>query len=142
MIVHVILMLGLLPLRIEKERFATYVWREDCTNSANQVRMRVKAAFSACVLSMMILGKDAYIRSMLVVHDHEVLAGSPTAGCPSCRKSFIQAWDRQRVQQRIREKTTIGEEQFGFMPGRSTTDASYVLKQTMENIGKTRMDYI
>lgn len=36
------------------------------------------------------------------------------------------------VDQRLWEVTTIGEEQFGFMPGRSTTDAISMLCLTME----------
>ena len=33
---------------------------------------------------------------------------------------------------RIRQCTTIHESQFGFMPGRSTTYAIFILKQTIE----------
>ena len=32
----------------------------------------------------------------------------------------------------MRECTDIHESQFGFMPGRSTTDAIFILKQTIE----------
>ena len=32
----------------------------------------------------------------------------------------------------MREETTIGDEQFGFMPGRRTTDAIFVLRKLME----------
>ena len=32
----------------------------------------------------------------------------------------------------MRECTEIHESQFGFMPGRSTTDAKFILKQTIE----------
>ena len=34
--------------------------------------------------------------------------------------------------QRPETETTIGEAQFGFMPGRSTTDATFALRLTME----------
>lgn len=43
----------------------------------------------------------------------------------------MKIWEKI-IDQRIRQETTIGEEQFGFMPGRSTTDAIFVLRQTME----------
>ena len=36
------------------------------------------------------------------------------------------------IDQRLREETIIGEEQFGLMPGRSTTDAISILRLTME----------
>ena len=36
------------------------------------------------------------------------------------------------VDRRLRECTEIHESQFGFMPGRSTTDAIFILKQTLE----------
>ena len=32
----------------------------------------------------------------------------------------------------LREETTIGEEQFGFMPGRGTTDAIFAARQVIE----------
>ena len=32
----------------------------------------------------------------------------------------------------VRQCTNIHESQFGFMPGRSTTDAIFILKQTIE----------
>ena len=36
------------------------------------------------------------------------------------------------IDQRLQQETTIGEEQFGFMLGRSTTDVIYILRQRME----------
>ena len=36
------------------------------------------------------------------------------------------------MDRRIRQCTNIHESQFGFMPGRSTTDAILILKQTIE----------
>ena len=36
------------------------------------------------------------------------------------------------IERRLREETTIGDEQFGFMPGRGTTDAIFVLRKLME----------
>ena len=40
-------------------------------------------------------------------------------------------WERV-VDRRIRQCTNIYESQFGFMPGRSTADAIFILKQTIE----------
>ena len=36
------------------------------------------------------------------------------------------------IDRRLREKTTIGEEQFGFMLGRGTTDAIFAARQVIE----------
>ena len=43
----------------------------------------------------------------------------------------FKIWERV-VDRRIRQFTNIHENQFGFMPGRSTTDAIFILKQTIE----------
>ena len=43
----------------------------------------------------------------------------------------MKIWEKI-IDQRMREETTIGEEQFGFMPGRSTTDAISILRLTTE----------
>ncbi|XP_066959107.1 uncharacterized protein [Macrobrachium rosenbergii] len=43
----------------------------------------------------------------------------------------MEIWERI-VDQRIREETSEGEEQFGFMPGRGMTDAVSALRQMME----------
>ena len=43
----------------------------------------------------------------------------------------MKVWERI-IERRIRDETTIGEEQFGFMPGRSTTDAIFALRQLLE----------
>ncbi|XP_066982806.1 uncharacterized protein [Macrobrachium rosenbergii] len=36
------------------------------------------------------------------------------------------------MDQRVREETSVGEEQFGFMPGGGTTDAVFALQQMLE----------
>ena len=36
------------------------------------------------------------------------------------------------IDRRLSEETTIGDEQFGFMPGRGTTDAIFAAWQLME----------
>ena len=43
----------------------------------------------------------------------------------------FRIWEKV-VDRRLRECTEIHESQFGFMPGRSTTDATFILKQTIE----------
>ncbi|WP_048327963.1 RNA-directed DNA polymerase, partial [Streptococcus dysgalactiae] len=43
----------------------------------------------------------------------------------------MKIWERV-IDERIREVTKIGDEQFGFMPGRGTTDAIFALRQLME----------
>ena len=43
----------------------------------------------------------------------------------------FKIWERV-VDRRIRQCTNILESQFGFMPGRSTTDAIFILKHTIE----------
>ena len=37
-------------------------------------------------------------------------------------------WERI-IDRRLREETIIGDEQFGFMPGRGTTDAIFAVRQ-------------
>ena len=41
----------------------------------------------------------------------------------------LKIWERD-VDRRIRQCTNIDESQFGFMPGRSSTDAIFIMKQT------------
>ncbi len=43
----------------------------------------------------------------------------------------MKLWEKI-LESRIREETSIGDEQFGFMPGRSTTDAVFALRQLLE----------
>ena len=43
----------------------------------------------------------------------------------------MKIWERI-IDRRIREETTIGDEQFGFMPGRGTMDAIFAVRQLME----------
>ena len=40
----------------------------------------------------------------------------------------MKIWERI-IDRRLREETTIGDEQFGFMPGRGTTDAIFAVRQ-------------
>ena len=43
----------------------------------------------------------------------------------------MKIWERV-IDRRLREETTIGEEQFSFMPGRGTTDAIFAARQVIE----------
>ena len=43
----------------------------------------------------------------------------------------MKIWERI-IDRRLREETTIGDEQFGFMPCRGTTDAIFGVQQLME----------
>ena len=43
----------------------------------------------------------------------------------------MKVWERI-IEGRLRQETVISEEQFGFMPGRGTTDAIFALRQLME----------
>ena len=47
------------------------------------------------------------------------------------RIKIFKIWERV-LDRRIRQCTNIHESQFGFMPGRSTADAIFILKQTLE----------
>ena len=42
----------------------------------------------------------------------------------------MKIWERI-TEMRLREDTTTGDEQFGFMPGRGTTDAIFAVRQLM-----------
>ena len=44
----------------------------------------------------------------------------------------IKIWERI-LDRKLREKTSIGKEQFGCMPDRGTTDAMLAARQVMEN---------
>ena len=43
----------------------------------------------------------------------------------------MKLWERV-IEARIRKKVTIAEQQFRFMPGRSTTDAIFCLRMLLE----------
>ena len=51
----------------------------------------------------------------------------------------FKIWERV-LDRRVRECTDIHESQFGFMPGRSTTDATFILKQTIEQYRQGQKD--
>ena len=43
----------------------------------------------------------------------------------------MKLWERV-IEARLRKKVTIAEQQFGFMPGRCTTDAIFCLRMLLE----------
>ena len=43
----------------------------------------------------------------------------------------LKIWERM-IESRLREMVNISEEQFGFMPGRSITDAIFALRQVVK----------
>ena len=43
----------------------------------------------------------------------------------------MKVWEKV-IDRRLREETTMGEEQFGFMPGKDTTDAIFASRQIIE----------
>ncbi|XP_063595885.1 uncharacterized protein LOC134772741 [Penaeus indicus] len=47
----------------------------------------------------------------------------------------MKIWERI-IERRIRNETEIGDQQFGFMPGRGTTDAIFAVRQMMEKYGE------
>ena len=51
----------------------------------------------------------------------------------------MKIWERI-IDRRLREETTIGDEQFGFMPG--MTDAKFAVRQLMEKHRENRKDCI
>jgi hypothetical protein len=51
----------------------------------------------------------------------------------------MKLWERV-VDKRIRQETDISENQFGFMPGRSTTDAIFALRTLVEKYREWRRD--
>ena len=53
----------------------------------------------------------------------------------------MKLWERV-METRIRKLTTIMENQFGFMPGRSTTEAIFSIRQLIEKYREQRKDYI
>uniref|UniRef100_A0A8D8SH78 Craniofacial development protein 2 n=2 Tax=Cacopsylla melanoneura TaxID=428564 RepID=A0A8D8SH78_9HEMI len=51
----------------------------------------------------------------------------------------MKIWERI-IDRRIRQETEISREQFGFMPGRSTTDAVFALRQMIEKYQEKKKD--
>ena len=51
----------------------------------------------------------------------------------------LKIWERV-IESRLREMVNISQEQFGFMPGRSTTDAIFALRQVVEKYREGRQN--
>jgi hypothetical protein len=51
----------------------------------------------------------------------------------------MKLWERV-IEQRQRGMTQISTNQFGFMPGRSTTEAIFLIRQVMERFKEQKKD--
>ena len=51
----------------------------------------------------------------------------------------MNLWEKI-IERRLRVETRIFENQFGFMPGRSTTEAIYLLRRLMERYQSAHKD--
>ena len=51
----------------------------------------------------------------------------------------MKLWERV-IERRLRKETQVTENQFGFMPGRSTTEAIYLLRRMMERYHSNKRD--
>ena len=51
----------------------------------------------------------------------------------------MKLWERV-IDQRLRGTTQIPTNQFGFMPGRSTTEAIFLIRQIMERFREQKKD--
>lgn len=51
----------------------------------------------------------------------------------------MKVWDRV-VEMRVRRGVFISRNQFGFMPGRSTTEAIYLVRRSVEKYGERKRD--
>ena len=49
----------------------------------------------------------------------------------------MKLWERV-IEHRLRRMTSVTKNQFGFMPGRSTMEAIFLVRQLMESIGSKR----
>lgn len=64
--------------------------------------------------------------------------------CTNCRgiklmSHTMKLWERV-IEQRLRKHVKISENQFGFMPGRSTIEAIHLIRQTMEHYRDRKKD--
>ena len=51
-------------------------------------------------------------------------------------------WERIIIEARLRNRVEVKKQQFGFMPGKGTTDAMFALRMLMESTGKVKQSYI
>ena len=51
----------------------------------------------------------------------------------------MKLWERV-CEQRLRRLTSVSRNQFGFMPGRSTTEAIFLIRQVMERYMEQKKD--
>ena len=51
----------------------------------------------------------------------------------------MKLWEKV-IERRLRTETSISKNQFGFVPGRSTTEAIYLIRSLMERYRSKRKD--
>ena len=53
----------------------------------------------------------------------------------------MKVWERI-IEARLRDRVEISKQQYGFMPGKGTTDAMFAQRMLMKNTGKVKESYI
>ena len=53
----------------------------------------------------------------------------------------MKIWERI-IEARLRDRVEISKQQYGFMPGKGTTDAMFVLRMLIEKSGRVKESYI
>ena len=53
----------------------------------------------------------------------------------------MKVWERI-IEARLRDRVEISKQQYGFMPGKKTTNAMFALRMLMESKGKVKESYI
>ena len=53
----------------------------------------------------------------------------------------MKVWEKI-IEARLRDRVEISKQQYGFMPGKGTTDAIFALRMLMEKTGKVKECYI
>ena len=53
----------------------------------------------------------------------------------------IKVWERI-IEARLKDRVEISKQQYGFMPGKRTTDAMFALSLLMQSTGKVKESYI
>ncbi|XP_039297838.1 uncharacterized protein LOC111056512 [Nilaparvata lugens] len=72
--------------------------------------------------------------------DYNVITMPPDYGIDESSVHFTPLTQERVIERRLRHETVISKEQFGFMPGRGTTDAIFALRQLVEKARETRFE--